>query len=147
MNRYCLGFCFDETETVLALLLKASPEWQRGHLNGVGGHIEEGESSEEAMEREWDEEVTVRSPQWRLFCVLSGDGWVVHCFRGSADLAGAESMSDGESLVLVDPLSLPANVIPNLTWLVPMARMRNRHDWPFMVRERATMEPEKGGGR
>ena len=43
----------------LLLIRKARPAWQKRFLNGVGGHIEEGETIHEAMVREFREETGI----------------------------------------------------------------------------------------
>ena len=43
MTEYVCGFAFDNTKQYVTLIEKKRPNWQAGYLNGVGGHIEEGE--------------------------------------------------------------------------------------------------------
>lgn len=57
MNKYVLGFMFDDK--YILLIKKNRPEWQKDKLNGIGGHIKEGESSIKAMVREFAEETGV----------------------------------------------------------------------------------------
>ncbi len=53
---YVVGFVIHADGPML-LLKKARPAWQKGRLNGVGGHIEPGETPLTAMEREFAEEI------------------------------------------------------------------------------------------
>jgi 8-oxo-dGTP diphosphatase len=55
MKRYVVGIIFDsDMENAWMLLRKAQPF--ANHYNGVGGHIEPGETPAEAMVREFEEE-------------------------------------------------------------------------------------------
>jgi len=56
IQRYVLGFMFNEEITEVALIRKNRPVWQAGHLNGIGGHVEPGEAPDIAMAREFLEE-------------------------------------------------------------------------------------------
>lgn len=140
MKRYVLGFAFDMKEKSLLLLAKNRPDWQRGHLNGVGGHIESGETPNDAMTREWAEEIFSDLAEWRLFARLSGDGWECYCYRATIELFNVSSVEDENCLIVKLSKPLPSNIMPNLSWLIPMAQMRNRHDWPFEIREMASID-------
>ncbi len=118
---YVAGFAFDESGDRVALIRKQRPEWQRGKLNGVGGHIEEGETAVKAMVREFWEEtgVSTNEGHWTQFCVLSGDDWCVYFFTYRLpNLAGLKSMD--EVIEIVNPRSFDG-VINNLKWLIPLA--------------------------
>lgn len=135
---YVAGFAFDEHESKVALILKTRPDWQRGRLNGIGGHIEAGETPLAAMEREFEEE-TGGSAAWTHFATLRGDRFGVWFFRGVTS-DPLESLTD-EEVVWVSPDDLPSNVLPNLRWLIPMARSQQSRDWPFTIAERAVNGP------
>jgi 8-oxo-dGTP diphosphatase len=80
MTEYVLGFAFDSNEEVV-LIRKNKPDWQRGLLNGVGGKIEENESSYAAMVREFHEETGVRLHGWDNFARMEfREVNVVHCY-------------------------------------------------------------------
>ena len=130
---YVAGFAFDERESKVALILKTRPDWQKGRLNGIGGHIEPGETPLAAMHREFEEE-TGGSALWQQFATLCGDGFAVHFFCG-VTVDPLESLTD-EQVVWVAVDDLPDNVLPNLRWLIPMARTQQSRDWPFVIRER-----------
>jgi 8-oxo-dGTP pyrophosphatase MutT (NUDIX family) len=51
---YCLGYAFFSNYVVL--IEKNRPDWQKNKLNGIGGKVEEGETGQDAMTREWVEE-------------------------------------------------------------------------------------------
>lgn len=51
MKNYVVGFLFNNDMTKIVLIHKNRPYWQIGKLNGVGGKIEEYESSFNAMIR------------------------------------------------------------------------------------------------
>ena len=122
---YVAGFAFDDSEngvcTQVALILKARPAWQEGFLNGIGGHIEEGESGHAAMVREFEEETGLNVPNWELFVILQGIDWSVAFYRVfGVDLKQVKTTTD-EEVVVVPAHSLPSNVLFNLNWLVPLA--------------------------
>ena len=118
-----VGFFFDNELNKVVLIKKNRPVWQKGKINGVGGHVEDGEKPVEAMVREFKEEAGLRMPDfaWTEFLILTDDKeWCVHFFRtfGSAHLT--RSMTD-EKLTRPDINELPENVIYNLNWIIPMA--------------------------
>jgi 8-oxo-dGTP diphosphatase len=80
---YCLGFMFSADSSRVALIRKATPAWQAGKLNGVGGKAEIGESAATAMAREFFEEtgVSTRADSWELFARMGSPHFEVHVFR------------------------------------------------------------------
>lgn len=89
--RYVLGFAFDLADNSVALIEKKRPDWQKGHWNGLGGHIEEGESPHAAMVREFLEEANIKThqAQWRLAGKLfASDAWEVFVFTAREQLNG-----------------------------------------------------------
>lgn len=123
VTRYVAGFAF-EGNTV-ALIEKQRPDWQKGRLNGIGGHIEPGETTVQAMVREFEEETGrgTSESEWMPFAVLTGDGFEVTFFRSfQAFLEELRSMTD-EKVIVTSAKSVNVfNAIPNLTWLIPMAQ-------------------------
>jgi len=120
---YVAGFAVDYHNQTVALVRKARPAWQAGKLNGVGGHIEDGEEPLAAMRREFLEEAWGDAQDWRLFVVLGGKGWKVHFFIAYVDETEmAELHGVGDEPIEVHPLeALPGlPVIPNLRWLIPL---------------------------
>jgi 8-oxo-dGTP pyrophosphatase MutT (NUDIX family) len=73
--RYVAGFMFDVANKQVALIRKTKPAWQAGKLNGIGGKIEDGESPEAAMVREFLEETGCNTDRddWSHFASLSED--------------------------------------------------------------------------
>ena len=63
MQRYVVGFCFDEDLKHVAIVKKNRPDYQAGLFNGIGGKIEFRETGKAAMEREFFEETGVRINQ------------------------------------------------------------------------------------
>lgn len=124
MTRYVAGFLFDEKRSKVALIQKARPQWQAGFLNGIGGHIEEGETPMEAMIREFNEETGALVPFWQLFATVGSkdnhDGWAVHFFRTRGDYILKSLTDEPVAWFSLDQLSnLP--IISNLNWLIPLA--------------------------
>lgn len=130
MTEYVAGFMFSDKKTLggvgeeVALILKKRPHWQAGKLNGIGGHIEPGESPLSAIVREFEEETgfTTSPTQWWPFAVLSGEDWDVHFFSTQGPLGELRTTTD--EIVTVVPWRHvdPTVVIPNLSWLLPMAK-------------------------
>ena len=124
MVHMVVGFAFDRQSHSVLLIRKLRPPWQAGRLNGVGGKCEANEVARDAMTREFREETGVDIPcqKWRRFCKLTAsDGqWRVHFF--STEVAGiVPRQVEDEQPVWVPYSDLPAKVIDNLRWLIPMA--------------------------
>lgn len=82
---YACGFAFDLIGQV-ALIQKNRPAWQAGLLNGIGGHVEAGETPLQAMEREFKEETGVTVTGWELFAVCqTGTEAVCYMYRVTLD--------------------------------------------------------------
>ncbi len=123
MQRYCLGFAFDDHGGV-ALIRKNRPDWQAGKLNGIGGHVEDGEATIDSMVREFKEEtgLLIARTEWEQFVVMSGPKWIVRVFRTRhAPLQYVQTTTD--ELVRVQPVhQLPyREVLSNLNWMIPLA--------------------------
>ena len=126
MTDYVVGFMFDKNLEKVLLIKKNRPEWQKGKLNGVGGHVEKGELFRDAMTREFQEETGLYVPScsWNKIINISGD-MVEHEFSVSFyyiidDLEKCKTMTD-EELIICDIKNLPDNVISNLRWIIPLA--------------------------
>jgi len=127
MKAYACGFAFDGSENLVfptlsvALIRKVRPDWQKGFLNGIGGHIEDGETSQKAMAREFEEETGLAVPFWEFFVTLEGGDWFCDFYRAfDVDLSMVKTMTD-EHVVVMPVRPLPPDVVPNLHWLVPLA--------------------------
>lgn len=76
-NKYelmSLGFIFDEELENVLLIEKNKPDWQKGKLNGVGGHCEPNESYITSMIRECFEETGIETSKnkWEHLCMMDG---------------------------------------------------------------------------
>lgn len=121
MSTYVLGFLFSKQGDKVWLIRKNKPEWQAGKYNGIGGKIEPGESAPEAMRREFKEEADLDITDWNWFGTLSDDkdGYHVYCYYAYSD-EEAKTMTK-EHVKCCYTNSLPSNVIPNVSWIIPMA--------------------------
>lgn len=126
---YVAGFLFSPSMNSVVLIQKNKPEWQAGKLNGVGGKVEAGETPEQAMTREFEEEAGAHVEGWRLIRTERfNNGAVVHFMATTAtwsEWTAVRSMTT-ESVVKVplDRQYYPAHVYPlmyNLPYLIPMA--------------------------
>jgi 8-oxo-dGTP diphosphatase len=125
MNKYVVGFLFNQDTNKVCLIRKNRPQWQKGRLNGVGGHIEDGENPKAAMTREFQEEAG-EVIDWRQFLLVKGNEYELHCFTAKAtaiNLPNIHSMTD-EIVGWYPVESLPCNILPNLKWLIPMANYK-----------------------
>jgi 8-oxo-dGTP pyrophosphatase MutT (NUDIX family) len=71
MQEYVLGFLFSEDKQQVALIYKNRPVSLKNQWNGIGGHIEENETADKAIIREFYEETGVQIESWNdPFCVV-----------------------------------------------------------------------------
>jgi 8-oxo-dGTP diphosphatase len=134
MKDYVCGFLFNEARDRVVLIKKARPEWQAGRLNGVGGKVEPGESSDEAMRREFIEEAGVDVSGWELTVVVNGSSnahlrgapeaeWRVNFYRAFVPdnvLNAVRTMTDESVNTYMLSVMDYAPVNPNLKWIVPL---------------------------
>ena len=122
MIEYVCGFAFGgEAGELVVLIRKNRPAWQQGKLNGIGGHVEQGESYHDAMVREFEEETGLNVPHWDQFLTLEGVTWRCTFFRAfDVDVFKVESKTD-EEVCRYHVTELPENVLANIPWLVPLA--------------------------
>ncbi len=129
MKNYVVGFLFDdEMRRVLLIHKNHGPRCVVGLWNGVGGHIEPGESPYQAMIREFEEEAGVRTQDfdWQRLTTLISSTAVVHFFwmRDTGLLEQTHDCTDEETRVFgvdeIHPYCVHhVPVVPNLRWMIP----------------------------
>ena len=116
-KQYVVGFLFKDDK--VALIHKNRPDWQKGKINGIGGHIEKGETPLEAMRREFSEEAGGLLDGWEYYCTMHYPEADIFMFRLFGDYEITTKTDEAVEWFNVN--NLPDNVIPNLTWLIPLA--------------------------
>lgn len=104
MKRYSLGFVKSLDGKRVLLLQKVRPAFMAGLYNGVGGHIEEGETPVAAMARECEEEADLRIPEeeWMLLYVIGDEEtFEISVFYAHAQIEKALARTD-EPLQIFD---------------------------------------------
>lgn len=131
-KHYVVGLIFSQHEGRIALLRKTHPPWQKGKLNGVGGHIEQDEEPLEAMIREAKEEVGLEKMPWEHIAILKGPAWTLHVYKTNlpAPFEPEELMGQEDERVEVHVTSQLSflELIPNLRYLIPFAINRLEGD-------------------
>lgn len=97
LNRYCLGFLFNEDCSEVLLIRKQRPNFQRGRWNGLGGLAESGEGPRAAMVRQTKEEsgIVTAEEDWRHLNNLEFPTASVSVFFASCgDLTKARTCTD-----------------------------------------------------
>jgi 8-oxo-dGTP diphosphatase len=126
MKRYVVGFMFNDDKSKICLIKKNRPEWQKGLLNGIGGHIELGESSLDSMIREFYEETGVATHimAWCHVCTLRFPYAEVEFFAGANTyyVEKVKTTTD-ETVHIVDVAGL-SGVIENLPPLIELSLQR-----------------------
>lgn len=122
-KKYVCGFMFNDSYEHVLLIEKKKPDWQKGKLNGIGGKIEPDEAPYVAMVREFHEETGIFHTDWNNLCELSGDDWTVIFYWAVGDISKAKRTTE-EIPMVISIKYLPRNIIPNLSWLIPLAMDR-----------------------
>jgi len=125
MKRYVLGFAIYAGNVLL--IKKEKPRTQKGKLNGIGGKIEEGETSYTAMVREFREETGLKSKiaQWSKFAIIRGEDYFVHIFVATAIPETSLKAKDVAWYPIEDITT--HKVVEDLTCLVPIAHYFSIH--------------------
>jgi len=124
MNKMVVGFAFYHIDCVY-LIRKKRPIWQAGCLNGIGGHVEDGETAEEAMIREFQEEAKAKVSNWTHVCVMKGDNFYLDVFAtqlSTDQWIEIGTNTDEEIEACLFPGLFFEKTIPNTKFLVPMCR-------------------------
>ena len=125
MIRYAVGFLFNKDFSKVVLINKARPDWQKGRLNGVGGHYEDYDLSLNAtMERELKEETGYDFKNWILIGNLRSYDWSVGVYAGQADIIDDDikQTTDEKPELVKYPLDPTLKTIDNVHWLLPLAK-------------------------
>lgn len=117
INRYVLGFLFNEDLTKVLLIRKQRPEWQRNLHNGVGGKVKEGETLLGAMIRECREETGIEVSDWYRHGSLWTPNGLCAIFAATTDINRAKTMTD--EAVVIQSINDMILVIPGLHLLIP----------------------------
>ena len=129
MIHYVVGFLFDRSKAQVLMINKQKPSWQLGYLNGLGGKIEPGEISYQAMAREFGEEAGVPHIPWQAFHAI-GDRSTYHLqyFRyfdeeGVYSRDCRQMESEQIEWVPYDIRGIPQSTrcVSNAYWVLPMA--------------------------
>lgn len=123
---YVLGFLFNDDFSKVVLIEKERPDWQRGCLNGLGGHLKQGEDPAPCMSREFYEESgeVISSHNWKNFGRLQGEKFTVFLFamKSSERVARCKTVTTEKVLVVDSKTFDGRKTVENLAWLVPLAK-------------------------
>jgi 8-oxo-dGTP diphosphatase len=140
-TEYVVGFMFNRDRSEVALIEKLRPAWQRGRLNGIGGHVKTDEPPAQAMIREFLEETGYQSMggDWQRVCVMLREGnfaFTCHVFRFLSECADLRRVIDSltdERVGIYSAQCLPSNVLSNVGWLIGMCLDTQPGDEPYDV--------------
>ncbi len=131
MKTHALGFIFTPNFDEVLLIEKQRPDWQRGKLNGIGGKVEDGETSAACMAREAREECgLVSGPEhWTYVGAMHGEGWSVDVYALiHRDTEHTLETTTDETVAWYSVATLPDRALTNLPWLIHLAIDKLKHD-------------------
>jgi 8-oxo-dGTP diphosphatase len=126
VQKYTLGFVFNNDLTKVLLIHKLTPAWQNGKVNGPGGKVEGDDNGDslKSIVREIKEEtdLTTTPEKWHYVGRHHSPTFDVDTFSYvyEGKIEDAKSM-EAQQIEWFDVSAIPENVIPNLKWLIPMA--------------------------
>lgn len=129
--RYCCGFIFNHDMTKVILIKKNRPNWQKGYLNGIGGHLLPGEGGKQGMARECLQETGLDIPDycWDSLASISGKDdngdryicWFYYSVNIGKVLNKAKTKTD-EGVWEIDlTMRRKMKIVSGLEWLIPLA--------------------------
>lgn len=124
IQKYTLGFLFNQDLTKVLLIHKQRPVWQKGMINGLGGKFENQESAFVCIVREVKEEtnLSTNSQDWTKFAELHSSKFAVDVMANIYFGQESDAVSNEDQWVeWIEVKNLPKNVMTNLTWLIPLA--------------------------
>jgi 8-oxo-dGTP diphosphatase len=126
-TEYVLGFAYWRNQVALIYKTKG-PRNLRGHWNGIGGKVEEGETPSVAMSREYFEETgdTLNPEKWTYFGTISSEHYHMHLLCAMCDThldapPHIENTEEGGEVVQWFKIKDLPNVVPNLRWIIPLS--------------------------
>jgi 8-oxo-dGTP diphosphatase len=127
-QKYSVGFLFNDDQVVL--IEKNRPAWQKGKLNGIGGHVEPGETFEECMEREFEEETGVKVTGWTQFMIMDfPDAEIAFFTKFDHEAVSQTKTVTDERVCRMEVWDIQNwNVIDNLTWIIPFAQQSHKYE-------------------
>ena len=125
MLTYVLALLFTADRRRVVLMRKTRPAWQAGRVNALGGKLLPGESAIDAARREVREEAGVDVVGWEEFLVWDDPQYRMHAVRAFDDAALDAYTAEDQEVFRADCAALPAALIDNLRWLVPLALDRD----------------------
>ena len=125
MLHYVLALLFTPDRTRVVLMHKTRPAWQAGRVNALGGKLHAGEDACAAARREVREEAGVDVDTWEEFLVWDDAQYRMHAVRAFDAAAHDARTAEDQAVFLADVAALPAELIDNLRWLVPLALDRD----------------------
>ncbi len=138
---YVLALLFTPDRRRVVLMRKTRPAWQAGRVNALGGKLLPGESALDAARREVREEAGVDVAGWEEFLVWDDPVYRMHAVRAFDPAAHRAFTAEDQRVFLADTATLPATLIDNLRWLVPLALDRD-----VAVPVRVTSAAPEGSG-
>jgi 8-oxo-dGTP diphosphatase len=118
---FVLALLYSADRRQVVLMRRTRPAWQAGRVNALGGRLMAGESAATAARREVREECGIDVAEWEEVLVWEDAEYRMHVMRAVSDRARDARTVEDQEVFLADVNALPANVIDNLRWLVPLA--------------------------
>lgn len=122
---FVLALLYSMDGRQVVLMQRTRPLWQAGRVNALGGGIIEGETPASAARREVREECGVDVAEWTEVVVWEDAEYRMHVMRAMSARASEARTLEDQEVFLASVDALPANVIDNLRWLVPLALDRD----------------------
>jgi len=134
VTKFTAGFLLTNDLSWVALIEKQRPAYLKGKLNGIGGHMEPGETPLQCQIREFREETGMTVNDWTQFATLRipGRAEINFFYAFASTFSNLKQMTD-EKLVYRYLPELHgdnyAGCVPNLRYLLPMALLHAQNSW------------------